>query len=174
MTPLKRGVHLGWCRSAQVLPHQWKWANLHPLAGICWFVFFLIGLHLPSLRTFTICPGLGGKSPSVCSAVRLNKPSRTRKVGHGERPRAWLAATGEQQPGDAASGAGTLCGGSGGGPRPLPPTGGAGSERWGSCTQGCGQGRRQGRRPAGLPEAANTRTPQAMFLRKVKQFYSTG
>lgn len=69
-----------------------------------------IGLHLSSLRIFTICPGLRGKSPSVLSAVHLNKPSRRHEVSRGERPCARLTVTGELQPGDAANGTGRCCG----------------------------------------------------------------
>lgn len=118
------------------------------LEAVSGFCFFFIGLHLSSLRVFTICPGLRGKSPSGLSAVHLNKHSGTDEVSHGERPWAWLAATAEQQPGDAANGttaarrhgegaAGLLHGGSGRAPWPPPPTRGVGDEGWGSRKHEC-------------------------------------
>lgn len=141
-----------------------------------WFVFF-IGLHVCSLRVFTICPGLRGRSPSVLSAVHLNTRSGTHQVSHGERPRAWLVATGEQRPGDAANGTTAARRHGEGAARRLwrstPATAsGPGCRGQGSREDGCG--RRRGRQPTRLPEAANTLKLQPVFLRKVKQFYSTG
>lgn len=92
----------------------------------------------------------------MLSAVHLNKHSRTHEVSRGERLQAWLAATREQQPGATANSttaarrhgegaAELLHGGSGGAPRPLPLTGGAGTRHGEATSTGAGTGRGAGR-----------------------------